>query len=98
MSPIRILIADDHSLFREGLAALLSSIPDTQVVGEAATGDEAISRAAELQPDVLLMDIQMPGLQRVSQRLTLGLVAAVPEVAMSVVLCDDFERIGSRPL
>jgi len=61
MNPIRILIADDHTLFREGLRALLNSVPDTEVVGEAATGDEAIAQAAELQPDVILMDIQMPG-------------------------------------
>ncbi len=62
MSPIRILIADDHALFREGLCALLNSIPDAEVVGEAATGEEAVSRAAQLQPDVMLMDIQMPGI------------------------------------
>ena len=61
MEPIRILIADDHTLFREGLRALLNSVPDTEVVGEAATGDEAIAQAAALQPDVILMDIKMPG-------------------------------------
>jgi DNA-binding NarL/FixJ family response regulator len=58
--PIRILIADDHTLFRSGLHSLLASLPDTLVVGEAATGDEAIRLATELQPDVILMDIQMP--------------------------------------
>ena len=58
--PIRILIADDHTLFRNGLRALLNSIPDLVVAGEAATGEEAIAKAAELQPDVVLMDIQMP--------------------------------------
>lgn len=62
MNLIRILIADDHALFREGLGALLLSVPDTEVVGEAATGEEAIARAAGLQPDVVLMDIQMPGI------------------------------------
>jgi DNA-binding NarL/FixJ family response regulator len=60
IEPTRILIADDHALFRDGLRALLDSVPDTEVVGEAATGDEAIAQAAELQPDVVLMDIQMP--------------------------------------
>jgi DNA-binding NarL/FixJ family response regulator len=58
---IRVLIADDHRLFRQGLRALLRSMPTTDVVGEAATGDEAVALAAELQPDVILMDIQMPG-------------------------------------
>jgi DNA-binding NarL/FixJ family response regulator len=57
---IRILIADDHTLFRDGLRALLGSILDADVVGEAATGEEAVARAAELAPDVILMDIQMP--------------------------------------
>ena len=61
MDRIRILIADDHTLFRNGLLALLNSIPDAEVVGEAATGEEVIARAATLQPDVILMDIQMPG-------------------------------------
>ncbi len=62
MNSIRILIADDHALFREGLNALFLSIPDTKVVGEAATGEEAVARVADLQPDVVLMDIQMPGI------------------------------------
>jgi len=61
MELIRILIADDHTLFRDGLRALFNSVPETEVVGEAATGDEAIALAATLQPDVILMDIQMPG-------------------------------------
>ncbi len=61
MEAVRILIADDHPLFRKGIAALLASIPGFEVVGQAATGEEAITRAASLQPDVILMDLQMPG-------------------------------------
>ncbi len=61
MDPLHILIADDHPLFRKGMRALLASLPDIEVVGEAATGDEAITLAATLQPDVILMDLQMPG-------------------------------------
>ena len=61
-SNIRILIADDHALFRGGLNALFLSVPDTEVVGEASTGGEAVALAADLQPDVVLMDIQMPGI------------------------------------
>lgn len=60
--PIRILIADDHPLFRGGLRALLESIADTEVVGEAATGEEAVDAARSLVPDVVVMDINMPGL------------------------------------
>jgi DNA-binding NarL/FixJ family response regulator len=60
METIRVLIADDHTLFREGLRALLSSVPDIDIVGEAASGQETLIRVAETLPDVVLMDIQMP--------------------------------------
>jgi len=60
--PIRILIADDHPLFRGGLRALLESIADTEVVGEAETGEEAVEIALAFVPDVVVMDINMPGL------------------------------------
>jgi DNA-binding NarL/FixJ family response regulator len=59
--PIRILIADDHTLFRDGLRALFESLPDTDLVGEAQTATQAVAQAEKLQPDVVLMDIQMPG-------------------------------------
>lgn len=62
MEPIRILIIDDHPLFRDGLRVLLESVPDMQVIGEAATGEEVLVQAQTLQPDVILMDIKMPGL------------------------------------
>ena len=62
MTTIGILIADDHTLFREGLTAILDAAPDTKVVGEAADGHEAISQTLSLSPDVVLMDIMMPGL------------------------------------
>ena len=59
---IRVLIADDHPLFRDGMHGLLDSVTETEVVGEAASGEEAISLAENLQPDVILMDIKMPGI------------------------------------
>lgn len=61
MEPIRILIADDHPLFRDGLRVLLESVPDLQVLGEATTGNEVMVQAISLQPDLILMDIKMPG-------------------------------------
>lgn len=61
MEPVRVLIADDHPHFREGLKALLLSAPDLEVVGEAGDGEETVTLATELQPDVVLMDLNMPG-------------------------------------
>ncbi len=58
--PVRVLIADDHGVVRAGLRALLSAEPDLLVVGEAATGEEAVRLALHRQPDVVLMDIKMP--------------------------------------
>lgn len=65
MNVIRTLIADDHSLFRQGLKAILESEPDIRVIGEAANGREAIRYAADTRPDVVLIDIQMPELDGV---------------------------------
>ena len=62
MSRIRVLIADDHAILREGLRALLRLSDDLEVVGEAADGHEAVERCAKLRPDVVLMDVNMPGL------------------------------------
>jgi DNA-binding NarL/FixJ family response regulator len=61
MDKLTILIADDHPVFRKGLRALLMSVPSTELIGEATTGEEAIELAEKLQPDVVLMDLQMPG-------------------------------------
>jgi DNA-binding NarL/FixJ family response regulator len=62
MSKIRVIIADDHAILREGVRALLSAQPDIEVVGEAVDGKEALEKVAQLDPDVVLMDIAMPGL------------------------------------
>ncbi|HEX6737158.1 MAG TPA: response regulator, partial [Vicinamibacteria bacterium] len=57
---IKVLIVDDHPVVREGLAAMLARAPDIEVVGEARDGQEAIEQVGALQPDVVLMDLQMP--------------------------------------
>ena len=58
--PIRVVLADDHTILRQGLAMLLSVYPEIQVVGEACTGQEAIKAVEHLTPDVVVMDIAMP--------------------------------------
>lgn len=92
MTPLRILIADDHPLFRKGMRTLLVSMPETEVVGEATTGKEAVDRALALQPDIVLMDLQMPeggGLTAIR-----SLTSANPETRILVVtLFEDDESV-----
>ncbi|HEX5942298.1 MAG TPA: response regulator transcription factor, partial [Anaerolineales bacterium] len=59
---IKVLIADDHVFYREGVRALLGNVQEIEVVGEASNGEEAIANTRELQPDVILMDLKMPGM------------------------------------
>jgi len=87
MEPIRVLIADDHLFYREGVRALLASVTDVVVVGEASTGDEAVVRAAELVPDVVLMDLKMPGLNGIDA--TRQIRAAQPQIAILVITMFD---------
>jgi DNA-binding NarL/FixJ family response regulator len=94
MERIRILVADDHALFRDGLRALFGSVPDAEVVGEAATGEEAVERALELQPDVVLMDIQMPGTNGIEA--TRRIVGQSPHVGVIVVtMFEDDDSVFS---
>ena len=87
---IRILIADDHAVVREGLHAVLSSESDMEVVGEAATGKEVIERAAELRPDVILADIQMPDVNGIeATRRILGVNPDVGVVILTMFEDDD---------
>jgi DNA-binding NarL/FixJ family response regulator len=91
---IRVLIADDHAVFRWGLRTLLGSEPDMEVVGEAAGGKEVLERAAELRPDVILMDIQMPQLNGIEA--TRRILEANPHVGVVVLtMFEDDESVFS---
>ena len=91
-SPIRVLVADDHRLFRDGLRALLNSAPDLKVVGEAGDGEEVVAQAAVLQPDVILMDLQLPGINGVEA--TRRILHAQPRVNVLVLtMFEDTDTV-----
>lgn len=86
--PLSVLIVDDHRLFRQGLAGLLRTRPDlVQIVGEAATGKEAISLATQLQPDLILMDISMPGCSGIAATKTI--LQHRPETSVVMLTSSD---------
>jgi DNA-binding NarL/FixJ family response regulator len=94
VTEITVLIADDQRLLREGLAVLLELAPDIRVVGQAADGAEAIELARRLQPDVILMDIQMPGADGVAA--TRAILAELPDTRIIVLTTfDDDEYLVS---
>ncbi len=92
MDTLRILIADDHPLVRKGLRSVLGAVPEFEVVGEAATGREAAERAVALQPDVVLMDLQMPDGSGIEA--TREIVGTSPHIRVLVVtLFEDDESV-----
>jgi len=94
MKPIRVLIADDHALFREGVHAILKAVPDIEIVGEAGNGEKVITLASDLNPDVILMDIQMPDLNGVEA--TQRILKARPDVGIIIVtMLEDDDSLFS---
>jgi DNA-binding NarL/FixJ family response regulator len=92
MSALRILVVDDHPLFRDGVTALLNSVADTEVVGTAGNGDAAVREATLTRPDVVLMDLHMPGTSGLEA--TRRLARATPDAAVLVLsMLDDDESV-----
>jgi len=89
MSLIKVLIADDHTLFRRGIASALANQADLEVVGEAADGLEAIAKAKKLTPDVVLMDLNMPNCNGLEA--TQVLQSEMPQVKILVLTVSDSE-------
>ena len=87
-------MADDHAVFREGLRYVLGSEPDMEIVGEAATGKEVVEKAADLGPDVVLMDIQMPGINGIEA--TRRILDSDPKVGVVVLtMFEDDDSVFS---
>lgn len=85
--PVRVVIADDHPVFREGLAVLLGSVPGIDVVGTASTGEQACTLAVDLVPHVVVMDVQMPQLNGIDA--TRRIVAEAPSVGVVVLTMSE---------
>jgi DNA-binding NarL/FixJ family response regulator len=92
MNQARILLADDHELFRQGLSSLLNTQPDFEVVGQASDGFEALSMARELRPDLIIMDINMPvcdGLEAVRLIRMVPELSEVRVIILTIIEDDD---------
>jgi DNA-binding NarL/FixJ family response regulator len=83
VKPIRILVADDHPIVRSGISSILATQPDFEIVGEAANGTDAVDAAARLAPDLVLMDLRMPGLNGVGA--STAILAARPSTRIVVL-------------
>jgi DNA-binding NarL/FixJ family response regulator len=91
-TPIRVLVADDHRFFRDGLRALLDSAQDLELVGEAGDGEEVVAQAAVLHPDVILMDLQLPKINGVEA--TRRILTSQPKVNVLVLtMFEDTDTV-----
>nr|WSX50678.1 response regulator transcription factor [Streptomyces sp. NBC_00974] len=87
-APIRVMIADDQMMVRQGFTVLLNAQPDIEVVGQAVDGAEAVAKVAELAPDVVLMDIRMPGMGGIEAT---SLITGTPGSAVKVLVLTTFD-------
>ncbi len=93
--PIRILLADDHPVVRDGLAAILGTQPDFVIVGQASTGVEAVQLAAQLHPDVILLDLEMPGMDGVEALRRIRAARAEAQVIVFTAFDADERILGA---
>jgi DNA-binding NarL/FixJ family response regulator len=91
MEPLTVSIADDHQFYRDGVRALLDAQPGMECVGEATTGEEAVRLSTEVQPDVVLMDVQMPGMSGVEA--TRQIVSSSPQIRVLVVTMFEDDHL-----
>ncbi|WP_079405661.1 response regulator [Streptomyces sp. 3211] len=87
-TPIKVMIADDQMMVRQGFTVLLNAQPDIEVVGQAVDGADAVAKVAELAPDVVLMDIRMPGMGGIEAT---SVITAVPGAAVKVLVLTTFD-------
>jgi DNA-binding NarL/FixJ family response regulator len=92
---IRVLIADDHAIFRQGLATIINRDPDMQVIAQAENGKQAIALFGEHQPDVTLMDLRMPEVEGVA---AIGAICAVVKSARIIPLLSLWENTNAESL
>lgn len=95
MSVVRLVVVDDHALFRSGLISLLADMPGFQVVGEASNGQEALQVVRRMQPDVVLLDVNMPGMDGVTVVRALKQMPAAPRVLMLTISQHQRDLIGA---
>ncbi|MFI6869413.1 response regulator [Nocardia sp. NPDC050406] len=96
MTPIRVLVADDQQLVREGLAFLLAAQPGIEVIGQAADGSEAVAATARLHPDIVLMDVRMPGIDGLEATRRITAAHAAKIIVLTTFDLDEYVYTALR--
>jgi DNA-binding NarL/FixJ family response regulator len=95
ITPLRLVVVDDHSLFRRGLVSLLVDMPEFKVIGEAGNGQEALSVIAELKPDIVLLDLNMPVMDGIETVAALRRAASDQRILMLTISQDDEDLLAA---